>query len=89
MNTLSCDTLALAEPWAMDVRALGSRTSAPRTFLGEEGIAEKKFASEPYCAIGGVARNSIANCTVVGAEPPKLPFQTTIKWTFLRLFCLF
>ena len=31
-----------------------------------EGVSQKTLASEAYCAIGGVARNSIANCAIVG-----------------------
>ena len=43
--------------------------SNPKTDLtvpNKGGIADKAFASEAYRAIGGVARNSIANRAIVG-----------------------
>ena len=36
----------------------------PKTGL-TRGVSQKKLASEAYRAIGGVARNSIANCAIV------------------------
>ena len=37
----------------------------PKTGLGGR-VSQKKLASEAYRAIGGVARNSIANPAIVG-----------------------
>ena len=37
----------------------------PKTGL-TRGVSQKKLASEAYRAIGGVARNSIANRVIVG-----------------------
>ena len=38
---------------------------SPKTGLGG-GVSQQKLASEAYRAIGGVARNSIANRAIVG-----------------------
>ena len=42
--------------------------SQPKTDL-TRGVSQKKLASEAYRAIGGVARNSIANRAIVGDAP--------------------
>ena len=38
----------------------------PKTGLNKWGIAEKGLPLKPYRAIGGIARNSIANRATVG-----------------------
>ena len=38
------------------------------------GVSREKLASESYRAIGGVARNSIANCAIV-RHPPQSPYH--------------
>ena len=45
--------------------SLSLSLSCPKTGLGRR-VSQKKLASEAYRALGGVARNSIANRTIVG-----------------------
>ena len=53
-------TIAAASP----LLSLKMAYRSPKTGLGG-GVSQKKLASEAYHAIGGVARNSIANRAIV------------------------
>ena len=46
-----------------------------------EGVSQKKLASDAYRAIGGVARNSIANRAIVGHQGPPENRKSTDKIT--------
>ena len=55
----------------------------PKTGL-TRGVSQKKLASEAYRAIGGIARNSIANRAIVGHYPEGQRAHYLVSPDFLR-----
>ena len=51
----------------MPIESVKVAYPSPKTGLGR-GASQKKLAPEAYCAIGAVARNSLANRALVGNQ---------------------